>query len=157
FSAADAAAVALRLYGVGAEALPLASERDQNFRLQTSAGDAFVLKIANAADDRRLLEAQHAALACVARRSTLCPAVVPALDGRLLVDVEAAGVTHVVRLLTWLPGLPLADAGAAPAEMLVDLGARLAELDAALEGFDDPAVHRDFYWDLTRAVDVIGE
>ncbi len=157
FSAADAAALARRLYGVEADAAPLPSERDQNFRLLTAAGDAFVLKIANAADDAALLAAQNAALAHVGRRTTLCPSVVPARDGSLMAHVDAAGVTHVVRLLTWLPGVPFADVKPASPELLADLGARLAELDAALDGFDDPSVHRAFYWDLALAFDVIAE
>src|SRR6476659_5354370 len=91
-SAPEAAELARRLYGVDGEASPLPSERDQNFRLQTAAGDAFVLKIANAADDRALLEAQNAALAHVSRRTTLCPMVVPVLDGGLIgrIDVGPA-------------------------------------------------------------------
>jgi 4-aminobutyrate aminotransferase-like enzyme/Ser/Thr protein kinase RdoA (MazF antagonist) len=157
FSAADAVALALRLYGLDADATPLPSERDQNFRLQTASGDLFVLKIANAADDRPLLEAQNAALAHVARRTTLCPVLLPSVDGRFLADVPAGGAVHFVRLLTWLPGAPLAEAGPASPELLTDLGARLAELDAALDGFDDPAVHREFYWDLSRAFEAITE
>ena len=155
FSAIAAADVARRVYGVEAEATPLPSERDQNFRLQTATGDTFVLKIANAADDRRLLEAQNAALAHVARRTTLCPTVVPAVDGRLIADVRAGAVTHFVRLLTWLPGVPLARTSPVPRDTLEDFGGRLAELDNALEGFDAPAVHREFYWDLARAFAVI--
>jgi 4-aminobutyrate aminotransferase-like enzyme/Ser/Thr protein kinase RdoA (MazF antagonist) len=157
FTADAAALAARRMYGLDAEATPLVSERDQNFRLQTAAGDAFVLKIANAADDRALVAAQNAALAHVARRSTLCPSVVPTLDGAPMADVVNNGVTHVVRLLTWVPGVPLAEVGTVSPELLADLGARLAELDAALDGFDDPAVHRDFYWDLARAFEVIAE
>jgi 4-aminobutyrate aminotransferase-like enzyme/Ser/Thr protein kinase RdoA (MazF antagonist) len=150
-----AASLARRLYGLEAGATPLPSERDQNFRLETPAGDAFVLKIANAADGRELLRAQNAALAHVARRSTLCPLLVPALDGGLMGEIDAGGMRHSVRLFTWLPGVSMAEVGPASPALLQDLGARLAELDAALEGFDDPAVHRDFHWDLARAFDVI--
>ena len=73
-TAAEAADLGRRLFGVEADAAPLPSERDQNFLLLTAAGDRFVLKIANSTDDRALLEAQNAALAHVARGSTLCPA-----------------------------------------------------------------------------------
>ena len=77
---AEAVDVARRLYGIDAGATPMTSERDQNFRLQTPAGDRFVLKIANSTDERALLEAQNAAMAHVARRSSLSPRPVPALD-----------------------------------------------------------------------------
>jgi 4-aminobutyrate aminotransferase-like enzyme/Ser/Thr protein kinase RdoA (MazF antagonist) len=156
-SAPEAAELARRLYGVDGEASPLPSERDRNFRIQTAAGDAFVLKIANAADDRALLGAQNAALAYVSRRTTLCPMVVPAVDGQLIARIDVGPATHLVRLLTWLPGVPLAEAAPASRETFEDVGARLAELDAALDGFDDPAVHREFYWDVARAFTLIEE
>ena len=44
-----------------------------------------------------------------------------------------------------------------PPELLEDLGRKIAELDAALDGFDHPAIHRDFYWDLAKGLDVVRE
>jgi 4-aminobutyrate aminotransferase-like enzyme/Ser/Thr protein kinase RdoA (MazF antagonist) len=146
-----------RLYGVTANGSPLPSERDQNVLLSTEAGDRFVLKIANATESRGHLEAQNAGLAHVARRSTLCPAVIPAVDGASITEIQSRGVTYLTRLVTWLEGEPLARVTAPPMELFEDLGARLAELDAALEGFDHPAVHRTFQWELGRALDVVRE
>src|SRR5262245_46325175 len=153
----EAVAWAGRLYGVGGTGSPLPSERDQNVLLETESGDRFVLKIANALELRALLEAQNAALAHVARRSPLCPAVIPTLDGAAIGEISVRGATHLVRLFTWLPGVPLAQAGDVTTDLLENLGARLAELDAALEGFDHPAVHRDFYWDLARAFSIVAD
>ena len=151
----EAMTCAARDFGVTGSGLPLPSERDQSVLIQTEGGERFVLKIANAAESRGLLEAQNAALAHVARRAALCPAVVPAVDGRPIVELHAGGAAHLVRLFTWMPGVPLADAGAVSPELLEDLGVRLAELDAALDGFDHPAIHRAFHWDLARAFDVV--
>src|SRR5688500_1295903 len=157
-TAAEAADLARRLFGIDAEATPLPSERDQNFVLRTQAGDRFVLKVANSTDDRALLEAQNAALAHVARRSTLCPRVIPTTDGWEIGTCETAhGVSHFVRLLTWLPGVPLASLDEHPPELLTNLGAAIAELDCALAGFDHPAIHRDFYWDLTNGLRLVRE
>jgi 4-aminobutyrate aminotransferase-like enzyme/Ser/Thr protein kinase RdoA (MazF antagonist) len=153
----DAVAWALRLFGVTATASALPSERDQNFLLGTDGGERYVLKVANAGESRDVLDAQNAALAHVALRSTLCPSVVPALDGCSIAEIQVNGVTHLARLFTWIPGVPLAEAGPASPALLEDLGARLAELDAALDGFDHPAAHREFYWDLARAFDIVGE
>jgi 4-aminobutyrate aminotransferase-like enzyme/Ser/Thr protein kinase RdoA (MazF antagonist) len=156
-TAPEATALARRLFGVESEASPLPSERDRNFLLQTRAGDRFVLKIANAADGRALLEAQNAALAHVARRTSLCPRAIPALDGSEIAEWRAArGSTHFVRLFTWLPGEPLALVPRSP-ELLEELGRAVAELDAALEGFDHPAIHRDFYWDLANGLALVRE
>jgi 4-aminobutyrate aminotransferase-like enzyme/Ser/Thr protein kinase RdoA (MazF antagonist) len=154
----EASDMARRLYGIDAEASPLPSERDQNFLLLTAAGDRFVLKIANSADDRALLEAQNAALAHVARRITLCPRVVPGIDGALISETaSASSVQHFVRLFSWLPGAPLGSVPDHSSELLEDLGGAVGELDTALDGFDHPAIHRDFYWDLARGLSLVRE
>jgi 4-aminobutyrate aminotransferase-like enzyme/Ser/Thr protein kinase RdoA (MazF antagonist) len=153
---AGAADLGRRLFGLDAEASALPSERDQNFVLQTAAGDRFVLKIANSTDDRTLLEAQNAALTHVARASTLCPRVIPTIDGHEIAEISPApGIRHFVRLLTWLPGMPLGSLDEHPPELLASLGAAVAELDSALAGFDHPAIHRDFYWDLAKGLTIV--
>jgi 4-aminobutyrate aminotransferase-like enzyme len=155
-SADEAAALALRMFGVEATASPLPSERDQNFRLDTATGDRFVLKIANRTDDRALIEAQNAALAHVARATTLCPRVIPTANGDSIGELPTdAWANHLVRLLTWLPGVPLASLTEHSPPLLESLGAAVAELDGALEGFDHPAVHRDFHWDLARGLGLV--
>jgi 4-aminobutyrate aminotransferase-like enzyme/Ser/Thr protein kinase RdoA (MazF antagonist) len=152
-SPAEASAIAERLFGVAAEAAPLPSERDQNFALRTPAGDRFVLKVANASDSRELLEAQNAALAYAARGTTRCPRVIPTLGGDRLATVDApSGSRHFVRLLTWLRGEPLGTLPTQPAVLLERVGAAVAELDTALHGFDHPAIHREFHWDLARGL-----
>jgi 4-aminobutyrate aminotransferase-like enzyme/Ser/Thr protein kinase RdoA (MazF antagonist) len=155
-TAEEAGALALRLYGVEGNAAPLPSERDQNFQIRTADGDRFVLKIANRTDTRALLEAQNAALAHVARSTTLCPRVIPTLEGNLIGAIDTgSGAEHLVRLLTWLPGMPLASLHDHPPHLLESLGAAIAELDSALDGFDHPAVHREFHWDLARGLALV--
>jgi 4-aminobutyrate aminotransferase-like enzyme len=151
----EAVECAVRMYGVTAHGSALPSERDQNVLLQTDAGDRFVLKIANASESRVLLEAQNAALAHVARRTPLCQTVIPTLDGAAIADVTVRGVTYGVRLFTWIAGTPLAETADPSLELFEDVGASLAELDAALDGFEHPAVHRSFHWDLARAIEIV--
>ena len=59
FDPNSAARLAHQHYGVDATAYPLPSERDQNFLLVTTAGDRLVLKIANASEERAMLDAQQ--------------------------------------------------------------------------------------------------
>jgi 4-aminobutyrate aminotransferase-like enzyme/Ser/Thr protein kinase RdoA (MazF antagonist) len=66
---------------------------------------------------------------------------------------QAAG--HFVRLLSWLPGKPLATANPHDADLLFSLGAFFGRLDRALADFDHPGVHRDFHWDLARCGEVL--
>ena len=146
---ADAAAeIARELYDLEVSVDRLPGERDQNFLLQTAAGDRFVLKIANGAEERSILEAQNAALEHVASQTTLCPRVIPAANGSTLLEVPSGhGAHHFVRLLTWLPGVTLGSLKRHSPALLEDLGRKIAELDLALIGFDHPAIHRDLYWD----------
>ncbi len=66
FSTHEAEKVALELYGIACQAEELPSERDQNFYLEVQSGDGYVLKIANAAEDRDILDAQNKAMEHVA-------------------------------------------------------------------------------------------
>jgi hypothetical protein len=77
FDATAAARIARQLYGIDAVALPLPSERDQNFLLTDPAGERRILKIANAGEHREILEAQQAAMAHVAPRLASCPRPFP--------------------------------------------------------------------------------
>ena len=172
-TAAEASEIALDLYGLDAVASPLPSERDQNFLLETAltsrgqsrgeddAGGAavgefrerFVLKIANATEDRAVLEAQNAAMAHLAQHTAICPRVVPTRAGETI--AASSDGRHLLRLVTWLPGVTLASVARHSTGLLEDLGRRLAELDRTLATFDHPAIHRDFHWDLANGLRVV--
>ena len=55
-SLTNASILAARLYGLTAVASDLPSERDQNLLLQSDAGDRYILKLANAAERRDVVE-----------------------------------------------------------------------------------------------------
>ena len=155
YDLAEAVHLVREMYGVEVSTSALPSERDQNFLLTTTAGERYVLKVANAAEDRARLEAQNAAMAHVAGRVAFCPRVLPTIAGDTI--GIATGGSHLVRLVTYLPGVPLAKAGARTPALLDNLGRAIGRLDAALVDFDHPAIHRDFHWDLANAAHVIGE
>jgi 4-aminobutyrate aminotransferase-like enzyme/Ser/Thr protein kinase RdoA (MazF antagonist) len=164
FTVAEAAAIARDCFGVAGELVPLPSERDQNFRVDTSGGAQAVLKIANAQEQRSLLEAQNAALRHAAANAgaqpdtAWCPQPLGTRDGETIAAVTApAGQQHFVRLLTYLEGKPLALVKPQGADLLEDLGGFMGRLDAALAGFDHPALHRTFHWDVAQAAAVVGE
>jgi 4-aminobutyrate aminotransferase-like enzyme/Ser/Thr protein kinase RdoA (MazF antagonist) len=152
---ADAAGIALEHYGIAAAATPLASERDRNFLLVTPPGERFVLKVANAAEERAILEAQNAAMAHVGAQTGLCPSVVPSVGGESIVACECRATRHFVRLLTWIPGVPLGAIRRHSPALLERLGSSLGAVDRALATFDHPAIHREFHWDLARGIQVV--
>ena len=156
FSVEEARRFTRELYGLSAIASPSPSERDQNFLLLTEAGERFVLKIANATEAGDLLEAQNAAMAHLGRSLQFCPRVVPTSAGNEIGSVQSPdGRTHFVRLVSYLPGVPLGSTRYHSPALRRDLGRNVGLLDAALASFDHPAVHRDFHWDLANGLRIV--
>lgn len=150
YTVAAAADIAHACFGVDATATELASERDQNLLLHVDGGPRFVLKIANPFERRSMVEAENAALRHIAATG-LCPQVVATVDGEDIATFD----DHLVRLVTHLPGTTMAAVGLRSEELLRSVGAATAAVDGSLLTFDHPAVHREFHWDLSRAVEVI--
>jgi 4-aminobutyrate aminotransferase-like enzyme/Ser/Thr protein kinase RdoA (MazF antagonist) len=147
FDAAAAAALAREAFGVRGRIEPLTSERDQNFLIDTGQARV-VLKIANGLEARSLLEAQNRAMTHLGLLS-LCPRVIAAPSGETIVEAPGG---HLVRLLEWVDGVPMALSRRHSADLFESLGRRLAEVDRTLETFDHPAIHREFHWDLAAGV-----
>ena len=158
FDVDAAATIAAEHFGLRVRAQALPSERDQNFLLTNQAGEKFVQKIANALESREFLEAQNAVLRHLERHVAFCQKLMMAVSGDDVVAVNAAnGVQHFVRMVHYLPGVPLAEIRPHPPGLLHDLGRKLGQLAGALADFDHPAVHRDFHWDLANGNCVVNE
>jgi 4-aminobutyrate aminotransferase-like enzyme/Ser/Thr protein kinase RdoA (MazF antagonist) len=138
------------LFGLTARAVELPSERDQNFRLRSADGASFVLKVANAREDRRMLEAENATMRHLAA-TRLVPVPLPARTGDDIAQFEA----YHVRLVTHLEGRSLGETPRQSESLLADLGRAVGAIGRALATFDHPALHRAFYWDLAQAPSVI--
>jgi Ser/Thr protein kinase RdoA (MazF antagonist) len=154
FSAAEAERAARELYGIEGAALALPSERDQNFLIADPARGRLVLKIANRDDSAELLDFQQQAMSRVAH--TGCAVEVPrtlaARSGEALAALRGrGGALHRVRVLSWLDGTLLAEVRARDGALLESIGAAMAQVDLALEGFAHPAMHRALQWDLRQA------
>ena len=149
----DAVRVARELYGISGSASALPGEIDNNFRLKAET-EEFVLKLHRADGQEDDLDLQNAVLEHLAERapSLTLPRVVRTSSGELMAKVEGAdGETRLVRLLTYVPGKPLARVRPHTPGLLHHLGEVLGRLDRALEDFDHPAAEREFKWDLPQA------
>jgi len=156
FTSEEALTVAKERYDLVCTAKELPSERDQNFLLTTQSGEEFILKIANALEQRQLLEAQNDAMTHLASRLSFCPRVILSQCGEALEQVETSTSEHFVRLVTFINGEPLAEVEPTP-RLLFNFGRRLGEFSRAISDFDHPAFHRDFHWDLANGGKVIDE
>ncbi len=140
-------------FGVVGALTPLDSERDQNFRVEAPGG-AFTFKIVNAAEPAAAMTFQTALL----RHLAACapdlplPRLVATPSGAELGEADGAdGARHTLRLVTWLPGVPLATVERTPA-LLRDLGRVLGRFDAALVGFGHPGAFRAFDWHVAETL-----
>lgn len=155
-NAETAISLAYTLYQLQTTAAPLPSERDQNFLLHSSAGQRYVLKIANALEDPALLAAQQQAMSHVAAQVALCQRVIPTQAGQMMSQMTApTGAAHWVWLVTYLDGTPLGETKWQSAVLHQNLGRCLGRVDRALVTFDHPAIHRHFHWDLANGLQIV--
>ncbi|RKT56108.1 aminotransferase class III-fold pyridoxal phosphate-dependent enzyme [Saccharothrix australiensis] len=63
----------------------------------------------------------------------------------------------VARLLTWLPGTPLAEVGAPSAELLADVGAVAGRLAAATVAWRHPEPPAPHYWEFPHAATALAD
>ncbi|MFN4191996.1 MAG: phosphotransferase [Tabrizicola sp.] len=144
------AALAQSQWGLAGTLSPLTSERDQNHRLDTTGG-SFTLKLANPAEPAALTEFQTLALLHTARTAPDLPTprVIPTRDGQSILTTPDGAL----RLLTWLPGTPLAHLPRTPA-LAKAIGTALGRLDHALAGFHHPAADHHLLWDIRNTADL---
>jgi 4-aminobutyrate aminotransferase-like enzyme/Ser/Thr protein kinase RdoA (MazF antagonist) len=156
FTAAQAADLAVRQFGVAAQARPLGSHQDQNFLLEN--GDQrLVLKISNPAFSHIELELQNRVMAHLARAAPpfAVPAVRPDRNGREIAEVELDGRTYLVRLITFLDGETFQDVPSFAPVVLRELGALAGRVVATLTTFDHPGADRRSPWDVRNARAVV--
>ncbi|MAT53498.1 MAG: alanine--glyoxylate aminotransferase [Saprospirales bacterium] len=149
-----AAEIAQQLYGLRAIAKPLPGELDDNFKLEDSDGNHFILKIAHPDADVKYLAFQNDLLLHLDGKglNTQVQAVVPTIEGTFIgTATDPEGRSRYVRLLTWVPGSLWAGLKYRSEELLFSLGAACGSLCAVLEGFDHPGAHRQLKWDLLQA------
>jgi 4-aminobutyrate aminotransferase-like enzyme/Ser/Thr protein kinase RdoA (MazF antagonist) len=153
FTTTDAIYLAKQWYGMEISAQPLPSERDKNFYLKNSAGQEFVLKIANLTESKEILEMQNSAMAHLATHAPelSIPKVCPSRSGELITTItNPQGEKHFLRLLTYLPGKVLAKANPHTDTLLHSLGELMGKADRALQTFHHPAAKRDLKWDINK-------
>ncbi len=149
----QAAALLKQHYSLSGTLSLLASERDQNFKVETTDGATFILKIVNGAEPEIESDFQTALLGHVAAFAGDLPVphIVPTAAGTSLAETTSPhGVRHRLRLVSWVSGLPLAETGRSAAA-LQSLGQMLGRFDASLKGFMHPGALRDLDWDIRKA------
>ncbi len=156
----QAAHLSADVFGVQGRARRLGSHQDLNVRIDAADG-AYVLKVANQSVSAEELDLQNAAMrhvaAALAREGLAVPTAMRTPDGTDVVSTPAQSAAggSLVRLLTFLDGDLLSDAGFLSAPVLRGVGRTVAATSLALADFDHPAADRVLQWDPRRASHVV--
>jgi hydroxylysine kinase len=156
FSDKKAIEIVRDVYGLNVSVKSLVSERDQNFQLRTPSGEQFVLKIASAAEDPAVTEFQIEALLHIGRyveahgTPISAPTILQTLAGETHVVLNADDQTHVVRVVSYIAGVPVGNRTPSP-QLSRNQGAYLANLGRALAAFKHVGCHQALLWDIQQA------
>ncbi|XP_012789026.1 hydroxylysine kinase-like [Sorex araneus] len=167
FSEAEAVVLVESIFGLRVSRIqPLPSYDDQNFLVFiTTAGAAseggrlpdYVLKINNAVSTETpaLIDVQsHASMFLRDAgfpTASLCYSKKKNITSIISIDHGSVTKSHLVRLLTYLPGRPIAEVPINP-QLLYEIGRVAARMDKELEAFQHPSLgslyRENFIWNL---------
>lgn len=153
-TATQAREVLAAYWGLDGRVDEVGSTQDQNFRVECADGRRFALKVASPLWSHEELDLQDAAMRHLAASGPgfAVPEPVAALDGSGIV----AAFGHLVRVLTWVDGLPLWQVGRLRSESWRALGQIAARSAQGLRDLEHPALDRVLQWDSRRAEEVVG-
>ncbi|GAG02350.1 unnamed protein product, partial [marine sediment metagenome] len=134
---------------------PLEGERDQNFRVTASDGKRFVLKISSAGEEPEVVDFQIRALEYL--RSNAPEINVPQVqrtgNGELTGALtSAAGVKHMVRMLSYVEGVPLSTIAAPSLTVARNAGIFQAGVAQSLANFEHPAEDHYLVWNMSNGL-----
>ncbi|MFW9834634.1 MAG: aminotransferase class III-fold pyridoxal phosphate-dependent enzyme, partial [Candidatus Thorarchaeota archaeon] len=158
FNIEQARSITQSFYGLSGNFKELPSERDQNFHLMTPSGEEYVLKISADSEKKETLDFQNHAMHHIADRFTfhVSPRIQKTVSGEEIAQVETPeGSSHYVRLVSYLHGRVMSSVNPHSPDLLEDFGKFIGTLSTSFADFDDPATHREFYWDLKNAGSII--
>jgi Ser/Thr protein kinase RdoA (MazF antagonist) len=144
-----------KTYGLTGTLKPLKGERDQNHKLTTADGKDYVLKIAGSDEDPALVDFQVQALLHIEQVAPdlSVPRIIPTLEGCTTAPlVGEDGETHLGRLLSYIPGVPLGDGDVPSLKTLREIGTFQGKLCKAFNSFHHPASKLFMPWDISNGL-----
>ena len=148
--------IADELFGLAGSFSLLDSERDQNFHVRTENDENYVLKISHVDEDPGVIDFQTQALLHIEEKDPTLPIprVVLTKDGDPFTTVNGPdGVAHIVRTLTYLPGITPEDTEKPPS-LWRNLGNLIGRMDIALQSFFHPHAGHELLWDMLRSTEL---
>lgn len=146
-------------YGLRGFLKSLPGEFDHNYFVEGDDGRQYVFKVSPEDFPAEAIYFQSDLLAYLSEEVLPLPVprIYPNQEGRLITVARSVeGRVRYLRLLSWTSGNLWAKVNPHTPELLEDLGEKLGALTKGLQGFDHPAAHRSFRWNLSQA-EWIGE
>ncbi len=143
-----------RLYGISTQIQNLASYSDQNFLVTDSHHQKYVVKISSAGQTKEFLRDQQVVFEHLSRECPHYhfPKVIKSLEGEIIHELKAtSGQTYYFRIFRFMDGVFLSATEEHNPKLLNKFGRFLATMDNSLSQIDQPAVHREIFWNLKNA------
>jgi len=157
FAVAELAEKVANEYGLKGQWSPLTGERDQNFRLETEDGHGFVVKIAGPDENSDVADFQVQALRNLETNNPQIPVprIVRDRAGNSLNEIlDDRGTKHILRVVTYLEGIPYGGGDFPDAQGLQNIGGFQAQVVNALAGFEHKASRHFMPWNLSNGIAV---
>lgn len=138
-------------YGFKCRAKNIYSDRDQNFYIEAPDHKQFILKISNPIEEKSVIKMQNESVKFIREKDStiILPFPCRSLSGDEILEYKHREKLYYMRLLHFLPGDFLKDRSKNKNNLFM-LGAFLARLSNALEGFEHEAGRRKFAWNLSQ-------
>ena len=145
-----------QLYGLEGVLTPLDGYANQNYKLVTSDGTKYIVKLSYDINELGIIEAQGNLLTFLSKTENrdIYPQPVLSRNGKMVEVIEdkGEGKATIIRLLTWLEG-GLVKEVTHSKNLFEDLGKALGTLDKSLSEFSDPHINQRYSdWDLQHAL-----
>lgn len=140
-------------YAISGKLERLGGERDLNFRVILADGSSRLFKLSHPLENPDVVDFHNQAMRQIERHDPALPVqrVYPSLSGGFVESVEIEGQRMLVRLLSFVDGLPLHRVACTCEAFRQNLGQALARFDLALSGFSHPAAGHVLLWDMQHA------
>ena len=148
-------AILLEDYGLSGELTPLEGEIDNNFKIQTTQGDKFLLKIYGSERDKQFLDFQEKLLLYLGNnhKDLVVPKIINTLNGHLSTFFAyEKGDKRNIMLVSWIPGRVWNHVNPHTKKLRFKLGFTCGSISKALNNFDHKFAHRSFNWDIAQGL-----
>lgn len=149
----DVGSLLTEYYGLSGILAPIATEKDDTFRLTTERDDTYLVKVSPAEEDPAIVDLQTSAMLYLAEHAPTLPVqrVVRTVSGADHVELPArvGPYPRILRVMEFIRGTTLSNADPSLGQLRA-AGTMLGRLSAALEAFEHPADRRLVLWDLAN-------